>query len=277
MTAHHPWLKHSPNKVRGRLDAVSFEAAGLWHAVQMYLADIGGDGTILVSRLSLATGRRVSQARCLKLLDELVAEGLADRPTASTAGVLPWEQPDVDVWEDPIKRARWARRQQLKRDGELCRRIQERDRNLCRYCGLRVNWNDKRSKISATYDHVDPDGPNSFDNVVVSCRGCNGRKRDRTPEQAGMPLLRPGQSAGAAAASAAQRRSPERSETEDDPVPIQVGTESDPVHGPSPPCAPAQDRTEPNRNWFGSDSGQTAEGPGIGAHAHENVGDGRDG
>lgn len=270
MTAHHPWLKHSPNKVRGKLDAVSWDAAGLWQAVQMYLADIGGDGTIPLSRLHLATGRRLSQPRCLKLLDELVAEGLAERPTPSTAAVVPWEQPDVDVWEDPVKRARWARRKQLKRDGELCRRIQERDRNLCRYCGIRVNWSDKRSKISATYDHVDPDGPNTFDNVVIACRGCNGKKRDRTPEQAGMPLLRPGQTAGAAAASAAHDRSPDPRARNGDLVPIQIGTRSDPDHGPDPPCAPAQDRTEPNRNRIGSGSGRTVEGPGTGASVHEN-------
>lgn len=254
MTAHHPWLKHSPEKVRDKLDAVSIEAAFLWHAVQLFLAASGADGSILEAKLTLATGRRLSTARCLKLVDELIREGLMERSDITTLLVKPWEQPPVDTWTDETKRARWQRAKELQRDGELRRRIKDRDRNLCRYCGRRVNWSDKKSGIAATYDHVDPDGPNSLDNVVVACKACNSKKRDRTPEQAGMSLLRVGQTARPDAASAAQDRSPEPRARNGDLDPIQIGSKSDPNHGPDPPCAPAQDRTEPNRIQIGSES-----------------------
>jgi len=84
-----------------------------------------------------------------------------------------------------------TRRQALFRDPELRRFVRERDRDLCRYCGVKVRWNDRKGARGGTYDHVDPNGPNAPENLVVSCRGCNSSKKDRTPEQAGMTLLPP--------------------------------------------------------------------------------------
>jgi 5-methylcytosine-specific restriction endonuclease McrA len=60
-----------------------------------------------------------------------------------------------------------------------------RDMNICAYCGER--FSDKH----LTRDHVVPTskgGPNNWMNVVASCRQCNQKKDDRTPEQAHMPL-----------------------------------------------------------------------------------------
>ena len=45
-----------------------------------------------------------------------------------------------------------------------------------------------------TVDHVLPKsrgGKSTWDNLVAACRSCNLRKGDRTPEEAGMRLLRP--------------------------------------------------------------------------------------
>ena len=61
-----------------------------------------------------------------------------------------------------------------------------RDRNLCAYCG------DLFSEVELTREHIVPLGQNGADkwmNVVTACRACNHRKSNRTPEQAGMPLL----------------------------------------------------------------------------------------
>jgi hypothetical protein len=148
-------------------------------------------------------------------------------------------------------RDRWKRDKDLKRNGELCRAIKARDRHLCRYCGDRVNWADKKGRLAGTYDHVDPDGDNSFHNVVVACKRCNGIKKDRTPEQAGMPLYLPGTTAAAiaagtareVAASAAQDSAPEPRARSHDPDPIWIGSGS----GPGSARAPARDRTEPDR------------------------------
>ena len=61
-----------------------------------------------------------------------------------------------------------------------------RDRCLCAYCGEQPDESD------LTREHITPLGQNGRDhwmNVVTACRACNHRKSNRTPEQAGMPLL----------------------------------------------------------------------------------------
>ncbi|MEU7021475.1 HNH endonuclease [Streptomyces sp. NPDC046203] len=57
-----------------------------------------------------------------------------------------------------------------------------RDQHRCAYCGSRAT----------TVDHVVPraqGGGDEWLNTVASCAADNHRKADRTPEQAGMPLL----------------------------------------------------------------------------------------
>lgn len=90
-----------------------------------------------------------------------------------------------------LARAKNARRQALFNDPGLTRAVRARDGDRCRYCGETVIWRDRRSPRGGTYDHVDPNGPNTLDNLVVACRACNAAKGDRTPEEAGMPLLPP--------------------------------------------------------------------------------------
>lgn len=89
-------------------------------------------------------------------------------------------------------RERNTRRQALVRLPELRAFIRERDCDRCRYCGAQVRWKDRRSPQGGTYDHVDPEGPNTDDNLVVCCRACNAKKGSRTPAAAGMTLLEPG-------------------------------------------------------------------------------------
>lgn len=82
-------------------------------------------------------------------------------------------------------------RKELTRDHALIAAIRARDGDACRYCSVDVNWKDRRSSIGGTYDHVLPvskGGENTFENVVVCCRGCNQKKGPRTPGEAGMIL-----------------------------------------------------------------------------------------
>ena len=67
------------------------------------------------------------------------------------------------------------------------RNLFARDGNLCQYCGKVFPL----SQLS--FDHVDPrsrGGKTTWENVVCCCLKCNTRKGDRTPEQAGMKLIR---------------------------------------------------------------------------------------
>lgn len=89
------------------------------------------------------------------------------------------------------RRAQAARRQALVRDPALRNTLRARDKDQCRYCRVLVKWSDRKGRHGGTYDHIDPRGPNSVENLVVACRSCNSSKKDRTPEEAGMILLPP--------------------------------------------------------------------------------------
>ena len=68
------------------------------------------------------------------------------------------------------------------------RNIYARDSNRCQYCGKTFPTKE------LTLDHVKPrvqGGGNSWINLVCACVKCNARKGGRTPEQAGIRLIRP--------------------------------------------------------------------------------------
>ncbi len=60
--------------------------------------------------------------------------------------------------------------------------VLRRDGYTCAFC----------TKKASTIDHVLPrskGGLNTWKNTVAACSPCNNKKRDRTPEEAGMPLM----------------------------------------------------------------------------------------
>ena len=74
----------------------------------------------------------------------------------------------------PHKRIILTRKNILKRDGRQCQ-----------YCGTRTG--------PFTVDHVIPrdrGGQDTWENLVCACLRCNTKKGNRTPEEAGMRLLR---------------------------------------------------------------------------------------
>lgn len=65
--------------------------------------------------------------------------------------------------------------------------IYGRDKYSCQYCGTR------KLICELTYDHVVPraqGGKTVWSNIVTACEDCNRRKANRTPDQAGMRLLK---------------------------------------------------------------------------------------
>jgi hypothetical protein len=66
------------------------------------------------------------------------------------------------------------------------RELFRRDRHMCAYCAGEFNY------FRLTRDHIRPlsrGGRDTWMNVVTACRHCNGHKRNRLPEEAGMELL----------------------------------------------------------------------------------------
>ena len=65
--------------------------------------------------------------------------------------------------------------------------IYARDQYCCQYCGEEFPTSD------LTFDHVMPvahGGAKDWENIVTCCIPCNRRKGGRTPEEAGMRLIR---------------------------------------------------------------------------------------
>ena len=65
--------------------------------------------------------------------------------------------------------------------------VYARDGSTCQYCGRR------RTRSELNLDHVVPrsrGGSTSWENVVCSCVACNLRKGGRSPDEAGMRLMR---------------------------------------------------------------------------------------
>lgn len=63
--------------------------------------------------------------------------------------------------------------------------VYRRDRYTCQYCG--------RTGVELTLDHVIPKsrgGKTTWENLVTACKECNTKKGNRTPEEAGMRLLK---------------------------------------------------------------------------------------
>ncbi|MBS1216663.1 MAG: restriction endonuclease [Proteobacteria bacterium] len=66
------------------------------------------------------------------------------------------------------------------------RELFRRDRQICGYCGGEFSY------FRLTRDHILPlsrGGRDTWMNVVTACRHCNGMKRNRTPEEAGVELI----------------------------------------------------------------------------------------
>lgn len=87
-----------------------------------------------------------------------------------------------------------------RRDAALSKRgrIYQRDKYKCQYCGIKAGKYHPvyRKKLSVehhlTLDHIIPksrDGATKPNNLVTACKDCNQKKKDRTPEEAGMKLL----------------------------------------------------------------------------------------
>lgn len=190
------WFKvddkfHSHRKVlQLRAESGGMEAVGLWVIAGSWCADQLTNGFVPRYVLKhLATDSGQESAKLLVrvgLWEEAQVEGQDGYQFHQWTEHQPTREAVVQ------KRSRNARRQALVRDPALRDAVRRRDADMCRYCAVKVKWNDRRSGIGGTYDHIDPDGPNSIDNLVVCCRACNSRKLNRTLQACGMHLLEPG-------------------------------------------------------------------------------------
>lgn len=182
------------------------DVVSLWMFTGGAVAEFGTDGVVTRDMIEdAADDLRLSDADLPPLIAALAESGLwhtretirSCRCRTAYKHVEPeggyfhdWSQWNKtnDQAKIPIEHLRWMRKKDLLHDRKLCEAIVARDGARCRYCGERVNFADRKSALGGTYDHIDPDCfeptlGNFLDAVVVACRGCNGRKNCRTPEE----------------------------------------------------------------------------------------------
>jgi 5-methylcytosine-specific restriction endonuclease McrA len=179
-----PWVRIDENalehpKVIGLSDgAFRLWVQGLAHC-QKYLTD-GIINDVGVRALRAYSPKRRREVTSCGLWHEVESVGI------QVHDYLQWN----DSRRTVLDNRDWnKRRRELYSDPALLKRIRDRDGNCCRYCGKPVNWHDRRGPDGGTFDHVIARGPNTEDNVVVACRGCNASKGDRALAECGMRLL----------------------------------------------------------------------------------------
>ncbi len=92
-----------------------------------------------------------------------------------------WHSGSITIALPSIVRMLYYIKRGRKRVALTKKNVLLRDRYRCGYCGERGD----------TVDHIIPraaGGTSTWENLVAACSRCNGRKRDRTPEQAQMRL-----------------------------------------------------------------------------------------
>ncbi|MEZ4605955.1 MAG: HNH endonuclease [Deinococcales bacterium] len=120
-----------------------------------------------------------SVKRAVNLLMHDIAERIedSDRVLRSPSQIFP--VPSV------IRLKRFIKRPFRHRVAFNRKNVFRRDDHTCQYCGSHGN--------DLTLDHVIPrsrNGATSWENIVACCHRCNAKKRDQTPEEAGMKLRR---------------------------------------------------------------------------------------
>jgi 5-methylcytosine-specific restriction endonuclease McrA len=131
---------------------------------------------VLVLNADCGPLHRVSVRHAVRMLFREVAVVHEARPDARI-GVYPIPTV-VRLVSYVVTRWRRSRGPAWSRAGVLAR-----DGRCCAFCG----------GAASTVDHVLPrsrGGGNTWENTVAACVTCNGRKGDRTPAEARMPLRR---------------------------------------------------------------------------------------
>lgn len=87
-----------------------------------------------------------------------------------------------------VRMKEWESKIPFRKSTSLRTFVYQRDKFTCQYCAQQFGVKE------LTLDHIFPKskgGDNEATNLVTACKTCNGRKADRTPEEARMPLINP--------------------------------------------------------------------------------------
>ncbi len=183
------------------------------HADALAIHTDGLSAKVLVLNRAYAAMRVVSAKRAFCLLARNIAEVIQVDTNGDTEGAGQYVNYDFESWlevsqlqrEFEPERHDWVKTVRMEiavpriirllgydklpeQSVKLNRRnLFARDRNRCQYCGRTYTTSD------LSIDHVNPrsrGGGDTWENLVCACIRCNARKGGRTPEQAGMKLVK---------------------------------------------------------------------------------------
>lgn len=196
---------HANHKTQALVDMgqVGVAALGLWTLAgsqsQSQVAD-GLDGVVLPGAWRLLGDKRLFN----RLAQLLVDVGLWEFRPDGEDGWLFHDWFDIGYAPKAKVQLNRKRTKEMK-NPDIINAVRARDGDHCRYCSRKVDWNDRKSDKGGTYDHVVPGMAKGVTNLVVACYGCNRKKGQRTPEQAGMKLLPPPNGPDAASSGSGRR------------------------------------------------------------------------
>ena len=182
--AHPKWWALSPN------------AKALWTTAGAWSASYKTDGVILRLQLAILApqvGLTVGKMRSAAV--ELVDAGLWVSTDDGDWAFHNWTDFNPPRATLDKEAAIEKERKKIQNDPDLKAAVRLRDQDLCRYCGLQVNFAARTGHLAGRYDHVIPvtkGGKTTISNVVVCCDYDNRRKYNKTLDEAGITLLDPG-------------------------------------------------------------------------------------
>ena len=145
-----------------------------------------GQNQVLVVNSTMEVRAVVPWEKAMTMILEEKAYVILNRPDGAVvrSAYLSLDKPLV---VGLVKYAKDVRRTYQLEDSVTKSHVLQRDKYTCQYCG----------EYGDTVDHIYPKsrgGKNTWGNFATACKKCNGFKRDRTPEEAGMraPKIEPG-------------------------------------------------------------------------------------
>ena len=124
---------------------------------------------------------------------KLMLKGRVDVAFGATGTPSYWEEniatPNREFKLPAVLRLKYyVHKRSYKRPPRFQKRVLfNRDAWSCQYCGIELNYS------CLTIDHVFPTsrgGSTSWRNCVAACKKCNSTKGNKTPEEAGMKLIK---------------------------------------------------------------------------------------
>ena len=152
------------------------ELFGCMSRCAAYVAAFEGDYVIRMGPFKQIAG----MSRWELLADQAVSAGYASRVELEDGTEALRLVEDEELFHMIPRSARdWAnQRNRDARNIALTAPVRLRDGDGCRWCGVIVNWRDRKSARGGTYDHLIPGKAGTVETLVVACKTCNSARQD---------------------------------------------------------------------------------------------------